>query len=303
MRNATRLGMDVHKETIAVAILRPRQEIPDERVIPNTPEALRTLVAKSPARSELIACYEAGPTGYDTYRQLTALGVRCDVIAPALIPRRAGRRVKTDRLDARNLVRLHRAGELTAIRVPTPEEEALRDLIRVREDLKDDRRRTQQRVRGFLLRQGRRYPGASRGWSDKYDLWVRAQHFDEPAAEAAFRHYVAALDTRRTHLKAIDSEIEAAANQPRWPSLWPGSGAFAASTRCSPSPSPPRCATSGGSPLPPPSCLSPGWSLPSSQAVRASGEVRSRRPGTPTCDGHSFRRRGPIGTRQPLESS
>jgi transposase len=214
MEDATRLGLDVHKETIAVAILRPRQEIPDERIVANTPEALRSLVLAHRSKGGLVACYEAGPTGYDTHRQLTGLGVSCDVIAPALIPRRAGRRVKTDRLDARNLVRLHRAGELTAIRVPTPQEEALRDLIRVREDLKDDRRRTQQRVKGFLLRQGRRYPGSSRGWTDKYDVWVRGQHFDEPASEAAFRHYVAALDTRRTHLKAIDSEIEAAADRP-----------------------------------------------------------------------------------------
>src|SRR4029450_325210 len=148
------------------------------------------------------------PAGHAPPRQLTELGVPCDVIAPTLIPRRVGRRVKTDRLDARNLVRLHRAGELTAIRVPTPQEEALRDLIRVREDLKDDRRRTQQRVKGFLLRHGRRYPGSSRGWTDKYDVWVRGQHFEEAAADSAFRHYVAALDTRRTHLKAIDSEIE-----------------------------------------------------------------------------------------------
>lgn len=212
MEDVTHLGLDVHKDTIAAALLRPGAEVPEERVIPNTPEALRKLVGRRAA--SLFACYEAGPTGYDTHRQLTELGVRCEVIAPALIPRRPGRRVKTDRLDARNLVRLHRAGELTAVRVPTPQEEALRDLIRVREDLKDDRRRTQQRVKGFLLRRGRRFPGSSRGWSDKYDIWVRAQHFDEPAAEAAFRHYVAALDTRRTHLKAIDAEIESAAERP-----------------------------------------------------------------------------------------
>jgi transposase len=122
--------------------------------------------------------------------------------------------VKTDRLDARNLARLHRAGELTPIRVPTPEEEALRDLIRVREDLKDDRRKTMHRVKSFLLRQGRRYPGRATGWTDKFDLWVRGQRFEEPAADAAFRHYLAALDTRRTQLRSLDAEIEAAASQP-----------------------------------------------------------------------------------------
>jgi transposase len=128
-----------------------------------------------------------------------------------MIPRRAGARVKTDRIDARNLARLHRAGELTAIRVPSPAEEAIRDLVRVREDIKDDRRTTQHRVKSFLLRQGRRYPGRDKGWSDKFDLWARSQRFDEPAADAAYRHYLAALDVRRTQLASITTELEAAA--------------------------------------------------------------------------------------------
>lgn len=214
MDNATHLGLDVHKDTIAVAMLRPGDREPDERVIPNTPEALRSLVGKRRSPGRLVACYEAGPTGYDTYRLLTSLGVPCDVIAPTLIPRRAGRRVKTDRLDARNLARLHRAGELTSIRVPTPEEEALRDLVRVREDLKDDRRTTMRRMKSFLLRQGRRYPRQAQGWTDKYDKWVHAQHFSEPATEAAFRHYVATLDARRVELRSIDVEIDAACTRP-----------------------------------------------------------------------------------------
>jgi transposase len=145
MDDATHLGLDVHKETIAVAILRPGDRDPDERVIPNTPEALKSLIRTRRSSGPLVACYEAGPTGYETYRLMTDLGVPCDVIAPTLIPRRAGRRVKTDRLDARNLARLHRAGELTSIRVPTLAEEALHDLVRVREDLKDDRRDTMRR--------------------------------------------------------------------------------------------------------------------------------------------------------------
>ena len=164
--------------------------------------------------TSLIACYEAGPTGYDTYRLLDSLGVRCEVIAPALIPRRAVRRIKTDRLDARNLARLHLAGELTAIRVPSRSEEALRDLIRVREDLKDDRRRAQQRIKGFLLRQGRRFPGHSQGWSARFDTWVRAQRFEDKAAQLAFDHYLQARGARAVQLAAIDSEIEAAVTAP-----------------------------------------------------------------------------------------
>lgn len=102
MGNATHLGLDVHKETVAVAVLRPGATVPEQRVIPNTPEALRKLVQLT-GPDPLAACYEAGPTGYDTYRLLRRLGVACDVIAPSLTPRRPGQRVKTDRLDARNL--------------------------------------------------------------------------------------------------------------------------------------------------------------------------------------------------------
>jgi transposase len=124
---------------------------PDQRVVANTPEAVRKLVARRDDSSSLAVCYEAGPTGYEIQRLLTSLGVTCDVIAPTLIPKRSGGRVKTDRLDARNLARLHRAGELIAIRVPTEEEKALRDLVRLREDLKDDRRRMQLRVKSFVV--------------------------------------------------------------------------------------------------------------------------------------------------------
>jgi transposase len=197
-----------------VGLLRPQDPVADYRVIDNTPEAVRKLVSKAGTASSLFACYEAGPTGYDTYRLLQSLGVRCDVIAPALIPRRAGQRVKTDRLDARNLARLHRAGELTPIRVPSSEEEALRDLIHVREDLKDDRRRAQQRVKSFLLRQGRRFPGSSKGWSQRFDRWVQAQRFDQVAAQISFDHYLAARSARDAQLDAINAQIDKAATRP-----------------------------------------------------------------------------------------
>ena len=214
MDNITHLGLDVHKDTIAVAILRPGDLPLDQRVIANTPEALRKLVARCGDPASLLACYEAGPTGYDTHRLLTSLGVRCDVIAPALTPRRVGLRVKTDRLDARNLARLHRAGELTAIRIPTPAEEALRDLVRTREDLKADCRIAQQRIRSFLLRQGRRYPAARSGWTERFDRWLRSQRFTEPAAQTTFLHLLAAYSVRRAQLDSIDAEIISAAKMP-----------------------------------------------------------------------------------------
>ena len=120
-------------------------------------------------------------------------------------------RVKTDRTDARNLARLHRAGELTAVRVPTPAEEALRDLVRAREDLKDDRRIARQRVKSFLLRYGKRQPTGSGRWGVRYELWLQALRFEEPAAQAAFDHLMGASSVRDAQLEAIEREIEAAA--------------------------------------------------------------------------------------------
>jgi len=212
MDEFTHIGLDVHKDTIAVAVLRPGASECDERVIPNTPEAVRKLLARFPDQAALRTCYEAGPTGYDTHRLITSQGIACEVIAPSLIPRRSGVRVKTDRSDARNLARLHRAGELTAVRVPTPAEEALRDLVRAREDLKNDRRIARQRIRSFLLRYGKRYPSPGARWSFRFEVWMRALRFDEPASQAAFDHLVSAYSVRDAQLAAIDKQIEEAAS-------------------------------------------------------------------------------------------
>ena len=215
MDNITHIGLDVHKETIAVATLRPGAPTCEERVIPNTPEAIRKLISGLGDPSRLLACYEAGPTGYDTQRLLSSFGVGCDVIAPALIPRRAGVRSKTDRSDARNLARLHRAGELTRIRIPAPAEEALRDLIRTREDLKSDRRIARQRIKSFLLRHGRHYPHTRAArWSGAFEEWARAETFSEAATQAAFSHLMAANSTRSAQLAAMDAEIMRAAEEP-----------------------------------------------------------------------------------------
>jgi len=211
MPELTHIGLDVHKESIAVAVLRPGTGECEERVIANTPEALRRLFARYPDRAALRACYEAGPTGYDTWRLLEDLGVPCEVVAPSLIPRRSGAHVKTDRTDARNLARLQRAGELTAVRVPTPSEEALRDLVRAREDLKDDRRVARQRVKSLLLRYGRRSPTGSGRWGVAYELWLQTLTFEEPAAQSAFDHLLGAASVRAAQLQAIEREIEAAA--------------------------------------------------------------------------------------------
>ena len=141
MKRIKFVGLDVHAETIAVALAEQDGEVRSIGVIPNRLESIRKLVKKLGPVEELHFCYEAGPTGYVLYWQLTALGAKCEVVAPTLVPVRAGDRVKTDRRDALKLARSYRAGELTAVWVPDAAHEALRDLVRAREAAKRDQLR------------------------------------------------------------------------------------------------------------------------------------------------------------------
>ena len=150
------LGLDAHADTIAAAIAEPNGEVRPLGIIPNRLESLRKLVKKLQPASSLRACYEAGPTGYVLYWQLAALGVKCEVIAPSLVPTKAGDRVKTDRRDAAKLARSYRSGDLTPVWVPDAAHEALRDLVRAREDAKQDQTRARHRLGKFLLRHGKR---------------------------------------------------------------------------------------------------------------------------------------------------
>ncbi|HEY1335624.1 MAG TPA: transposase, partial [Myxococcaceae bacterium] len=179
-RGVTHLGLDVHRDSISVAILGPNDEGPDvERIFHDEP-SVRRLISRFPNPKELRVCYEAGPTGYDLHRLLASMGIRCDVIAPSLIPKAPGDRVKTDKRDCRRLARLHRAGELVAIRVPSTEEEAIRDLCRARQDMVEDRTRARHRLSKFLLRHGRVFRDAS-AWSLAHERWLLAQRFEDRA--------------------------------------------------------------------------------------------------------------------------
>jgi transposase len=167
------VGLDVHKATIAVALAEAGTgEVRSYGVIPNTPPAVARLVKKLGPPPRLRICYEAGPCGYVLLRQLTKLGVACTVVAPALIPTKPGERIKTDRKDAAKLARLHRAGELTAVAAPTPEQEALRDLTRARQAAQQDVHRVRQRVRTLLLRLGVAEPTATKRWSGRWRVWL-----------------------------------------------------------------------------------------------------------------------------------
>jgi transposase len=189
--NSTRfIGLDVHAATIAVAVAEPDGEVRGLGIIPNEPDAVRRLVKRLGPAARLRACYEAGPCGYTLYWQLTELGVDCHVVAPTLVPVKAGDRVKTDRRDAARLARSFRSGDLTPVWVPDPAHEALRDLVRAREAAKKDERRARHRLQKFLLRHGHRPPAGIRAWTERHRQWVAAVPFEYPAQEATRLDYV-----------------------------------------------------------------------------------------------------------------
>lgn len=206
----TFVGMDVHRDTIAIALLRPGEHVPLEQTIANTSEAMRKQLRRWGDPGSLRVCYEAGPTGYELQRQLAAAGIACAVIAPALIPKRPGQRVKTDKRDARALCRLFRAGELTPVRVPEPDEEVVRDLVRAREDLTEDILRSRHRLSKLLLRHGRVYR-EGKTWTARHVAWLRAQRFGSERLERLVGHHLAILDGRLAQRALLDEEITAIA--------------------------------------------------------------------------------------------
>jgi transposase len=160
---------------------------------------------------QLRVCYEAGPTGYVVYWQLTALGVKCEVVAPTLVPVKAGDRVKTGRRDALKLARSYRAGDLTPVWVPDAAHEALRDLVRAREAAKKDQLRARHRLGRFLLRHGRRPPTVMKAWTQAHLAWVKsAVHFDQPAQEATLLDYIHEVDHVAARIARLESAIDAA---------------------------------------------------------------------------------------------
>jgi transposase len=207
------VGLDVHAETIAVAVAEAGGEVRSLGVIPNRLESVRKLVRKLGSVQHLRACYEAGPTGYVLYWQLTQLGVACEVIAPSLVPTKAGDRVKTDRRDAEKLARCHRAGELTAVWVPDADHEALRDLVRAREAAKKDQLKARHRLGKFLLRHGRR-PDGIKAWTKEYLEWIKSKvHFDQPALEATLADYLEEVDHVAARIVRLDGAIDEAVRQ------------------------------------------------------------------------------------------
>ena len=213
------VGMDVHKETIAVAVAEAGGgEVRYVGEIANRPEAIQRLVKQlRKGDAQLLFCYEAGPCGYGIHRQLTELGWDCQVVAPSLIPRKAGDRVKTDRRDSLSLARLHRAGELTAVWVPDEAQEALRDLTRAREDMKHLQRQAKQRLLAFLLRHGQSYGGKG-NWTQAHYRWLEDLKLSQPVQQIVFQEYVDTVRMLSQRVTALDQQMaDAAAKSVLWP--------------------------------------------------------------------------------------
>lgn len=220
MREAsTFVGMDVHRKDIAVAMLVADGGGPIEWRVANEPTAVRRLAKKLQREDgEAIRCvYEAGPCGYALQRQLQALEIACDVVAPSMIPIRPGERIKTDRRDARKLAELARAGLLTVVRPPSEDEEAVRDLCRGRDDARLDLMRARHRLGKFLLRRGRVFgTGAQRAWSQAHRWWLGQQRCDRSAERVMFEDYLLAVEQTEARRRSLELHLDDLARQPRY---------------------------------------------------------------------------------------
>lgn len=214
------VGLDVHKATIAVSVADANGgEVRFHGEIANTPETMVKLVKQlTKGGATLSFCYEAGPCGYVLHRQLLTLGQACQVVAPSLIPKKAGDRVKTDRRDSIMLARLLRAGELTSIWIPDGMQEALRDLTRAREDMKNLQRQAKQQLLAFLLRHDVRGFSGKSNWTQAHFRWFETVKFAQPAQQIVFQEYLDTIVAGIKRVRGLDEHIERCA---RAAAVWP----------------------------------------------------------------------------------
>lgn len=211
----TYVGIDAHKKDLQIARLAGPARTPDTWMVANEPRAIARLVRtlERDAPGPVQCCYEAGTCGYALQRQLQRGRVTCQVIAPALIPRKVGERIKTDRRDARKLAELFRAGLLTEVHPPTPADEAARDLVRARDDAREDLHRCRHRLGKLLLRRGRHFAG--RNWTQAHRAWLQTVAWDHPADQHVVGDYLLAIDQVQARLRDLDTRLaELAATAP-----------------------------------------------------------------------------------------
>ena len=201
------LGLDVHAETIAVAVAEANGEVRSLGTIANREDSIRKFIKKLGPPEQLRACYEAGPTGFVVYWQLSQMGVECAVVAPSLVPKKPGDRVKTDRRDALKLAHCHRNGDLTAVWVPDECSEALRDLVRQREAAKQDQLRARHRLTKFLLRTGRRPPMGLKAWTERYMSWLGQVRYTQPAQEVTRLDCMNEFEHMSARVKRLEEAI------------------------------------------------------------------------------------------------
>lgn len=214
MKYNTFIGLDTHKHSISVAITHSSGGDAEYMgVIPNTPDAISKLVKKLGDPDKLKFCYEAGPCGYNIYRQLSKLGATCFVVAPSLVPTKPGDRIKTDRRDAIKLAKSLRNGDLTPVWVPTPQQESLRDIIRIRQDAVKDCTRKRNQLSMFLLRHDLRTPEKVRPWTKNHRLWLESIHFAEYALQICLNEYIHAIDEAKAKITRLEKEIPSLANK------------------------------------------------------------------------------------------
>src|SRR6478735_3112690 len=209
----TYVGIDAHKKDLFLAMLVGTEAAPVSWTVPNEPKAVKRLVRRleRDAPGPVHIFYEAGPCGYALQRQVTTARVSCEVVAPVLIPRKPGERVKTNRRDSRKLVELGRAGLLTAVQPPTPADEAVRDLARARDDAREDLQRCRHRLGKLLLRRGLHFSG--RNWTRAHRTWIESLTWTHAAERVVVDDYLLAIDHTEARLLELDARLSEIAEQ------------------------------------------------------------------------------------------
>ena len=212
------VGLDVHKETIAVAVANPGRDEPTYRnEIANKPKAVAKLIGRLSRETDgavMLFCYEAGPCGYELYRQILGLGHDCQVVAPSLIPKKAGERIKTDRRDALKLAGYLRSGDLTAVWVPDREQEAMRDLTRARNDMKSQERKARQQLGAFVLRHGHSWPAGKSRWTKGHYNWLESLRFEHEWQQIVLHEYINAAKAATARVAEMTGQMMAVL--PNW---------------------------------------------------------------------------------------